>query len=469
MTSPDLINSLTVPELILQVMKLHEQMVELQAENRRLRAENEELKRNQNRPAAPFSKGKGKTKKRRPGRRPGEGSFAYRGAPGLETITEPVVAVGVGETACPDCGGGLRACGVEWAYRTELPAQPKPQVTAYQIAVCECLACGREVRGRHPEVAATQRGATAHRLGERVLAAAHGLHFQHGVPMRKVPGILRDLTGVVVTQGALAQDARRRTEGEVGRAYAALRERVGQAARVHTDDTGWRVAGQGAHLMAFETPSATVYQIRDRHRNEEVRELIASDFPGTLITDRGRSYDAVELARVKQQKCLAHIHRSIAAVLETKYGPARRFGTRLKHLLTQALDLWHAYHRGEVADLPARAAPIVAQVTTHLADRQLPDADNQRLLNEIGRHHDAGNLLRFLQDPTLEPTNNRAERALRPAVIARKVSHCSQNQTGARIFEAFKSVTQTFKQTGHSVIDGLYDLFRAAKPQPHSL
>jgi hypothetical protein len=243
---------------------------------------------------------------------------------------------------------------------------------------------------------------------------------------------------------------------------------VAQADRVHTDDTGWRVAGRGAHLMAFETPNATVYQIRDRHRNEEVRELIGNDYPGTLITDRGRSYDAAELTAVKQQKCLAHIHRSIAAVLETKYGSSRRFGTRLKALLGEALDLWHAFHRGEIPDFAARAAAITANVTTHLADRRLPDPDNQRLLNELGRHHDAGNLLRFLQDPSIEPTTNRAERALRPAVIARTVSHCSHNQTGARIFEAFKSVTQTFKQSGRSVVDGLYDLFRAAKLQEAS-
>ena len=67
----------------------------------------------------------------------------------------------------------------------------------------------------------------------------------------------------------------------------------------------------------------------------------------------------------------------------------------------------------------------------------MSDADNWRLQNELGWHDDRGNMLRFLDDPSIEPTNNRAERALRPAVIARKVSHCSKNVGGADAFSAF--------------------------------
>ena len=64
------------------------------------------------------------------------------------------------------------------------------------------------------------------------------------------------------------------------------------AHRVHTDDTGWRVGGRAAFLMAFASDSETVYQIRARHRNEEVREVIGDAYAGVLITDRGKSYDA---------------------------------------------------------------------------------------------------------------------------------------------------------------------------------
>ena len=188
-----------------------------------------------------------------------------------------------------------------------------------------------------------------------------------------------------------------------------------------------------------------------------------------MVTDRGRSYacpersrrDAQALASVSQQKCLAHILRSISEVLERKYGGARRFGNRLRRLLGEAMALWRAYHVGETADFAAEARHLREAITYHLRDRLLTDPDNQRLLDEIGWHHDRDNLLRFLDDPLIEPTNNRAERALRPAVIARKVSQCSKNLQGAYAFSAFTSVLRTLARKGdQSTVEGLCQVFR---------
>jgi hypothetical protein len=82
-----------------------------------------------------------------------------------------------------------------------------------------------------------------------------------------------------------------------------------------------------------------------------------------------------------------------------------------------------------------------------------------------------GNLLsrskwkRFLDDPRIEPTNNRTEQALRPAMIARKVSHCSKNDRGTDTFAAFKSVTRKIMKAENSIINGLHAIFCSAKPQ----
>ena len=69
--------------------------------------------------------------------------------------------------------------------------------------------------------------------------------------------------------------------------------------------------------------------------------------------------------------------------------------------------------------------------------------------------------MRFLHDPQVEPTNNAAERALRPAVIARKVSQCSKNPRGAESFAAFASLCQTLRQRGLGIVDGLTALFQS--------
>ena len=294
------------------------------------------------------------------------------------------------------------------------------------------------------------------------MAAAHVLHYSVGVPVRKVPAVLRALTGVELSQGAITQDALRRANGAVGEAYRRLRGSVRTSPFVHTDDTGWRVGGEPAFLMAFETDRATVYQVRARHRNHEVRQVVPSDYGGVMVTDRGRSYDAQALSGVKQQKCLAHVLRSISEVVKTKTGRGRSFGKRLSGLLREAMELWGAYCRGEASDFAAAAERLKREESDHLRDRPMADADNYRLQNELGWHDDRGNLLRFLDDPSIEPTNNRAERALRPAVIARKVSHCSKNDGGADAFSAFTSVIRTLARNGgdRSVVDRLCRVFR---------
>ena len=458
-------------ELMALVARLQGQVARLTAANEELHSQLAGSERRGKRQAAPFSKGRRSSKPKRPGRKPGTGQFSYRKPPSADEITEPVVDVPVSGDTCPGCGGVLDDEGVSVAYVTDIPAIRRPPVRAYRVQVCRCRSCGKAVRGRHPNIAPDQYGASAHRVGKRMMAAAHVLHYGVGVPVRRVPAVLRALTGVRVSQGAISQDALRRARGAVGDAYRKLRTSVRASPFVHTDDTGWRVGGEGAFLMAFETDGATVYQVRARHRNEEVREVVPSDYGGVMVTDRGRSYDAEALSEVRQQKCLAHVLRSISDVVQTKTGRGRSFGKRLTGLLREAMDLWRAYHRGEAADFRVQAERLKQQVSYHLRDRPMADADSCRLQNELGWHDDRGNLLRFLDDPRIEPTNNRAERALRPAVIARKVLHCSKTVEGADAFSAFTSVIRTLERNGgdQPVVDRLCAVFGGAPVHSPSL
>jgi transposase len=112
------------------------------------------------------------------------------------------------------------------------------------------------------------------------------------------------------------------------------------------------------------------------------------------------------------------------------------------------------------------AEALQADLTYQLQDRRLKDLDNQRLLNALGWHHDQSHMLRFLVEPRIEPTNNRAERALRPAVIARKVSHCCKNGAGAYAFAALTSVMRMLTKDGvDSLVENLYHLFRCPDVQ----
>jgi transposase len=429
---------------------------ELQRHNEDLRKQIEEFRRKDKRSAAPFSKGQRQKNPKRPGRKPGQGAFTRRPGPPAEASGGPPVDVPVVETRCPFCGGSLEREEPEEASVTDMPAAPEPEVRLFKVHVCRCQKCGRKTRGTHPDVAASQYGATAHRLGPRIKAVAHALHYGHGVPVRRLPAILLEMTGIAITQSALTQDALKQAAGPVGAAYRELRQQVRHAPVTYTDDTSWRVGGDGAYWMAFDTDPQTVYQIRPQHGNQQVRELIPGDYRGTLVTDRFSSYEAQELAGVAQHKCLSHLIRNVAEVVQSKTGRAKVFGSELKALLQDANALWRQQRTGTVSGLAAQSEKIEQELTYLLRRRRLRDVDNQRLLDGIGLQHDRQRVLNFLYHPEVEPTNNRAERALRPAVIARKVSHCSKNQRGAEAFAAFTSVARTTVKKGVATVTEVF-------------
>lgn len=454
--------ALAASELALAAAR--QEITDLRTQLQTVALDRERRPRGECRHAAPFSQGTRKPDPKKPGRKPGQGTFTRRLAPPPEQIAE-TIAVPAPPGGCPKCGGALEACGVETVTITELPPPPPPVVTAYTIPRCRCVACGQTVRGQHPEVAADQLGATAHRLGDRALATAHWLHYGVGIPVRQVPKILWELRGLQVTQSALTQAALRESERTVGGAYQALRDAVATRPVTYTDDTSWRIGGETAFLMGFETGQERVFQIRTRHRNEEVREIVPGTFSGVLVTDRGRSYDANLLAEVRQQKCLDHLHRSTKEVLAVVQGKHREFPERLGSLLWEARNLWKAHQAQEMPEFTAERARLDTALKELLTapDQPLHPA-NERLQDDLRWRHHCGDLLRFLYVPGVEPTNNRAERLLRPAVIARKVSQCSKNSAGAKAFSAFKSVTCTLGLRGaKALIDGLARVMRTGK------
>jgi transposase len=456
-----------VAQVLTELSALKAQVAELLRENAALKARLEQREQDAKRAAAPFSKGQRKSQPKRPGRKPGRGHFTFRTLPRPDQWTAPPIEVRLPEPNCPCCGEPLQEQRVDLAAITEIPPQPKPIVQPYRVWVYNCPTCETTVRASHPDLAPDQYGATAHRMGPRVMAAAHATHYGLGVPVRKVPAVLALYTGVRLTQSAITQDALRRASGPIGRQYQSLRDQVPTSDVTYTDDTGWRVGGETAQLMIFVTDTATVFQVRPQHRNDEVREVIGDAYAGVLVTDRGKSYDAKELEGVKPQKCIPHALRSINEVLETKQGRARHFGARLKKLLKEGLELWHEYHDhpGQLRGFEYRVRSLQAAVTRHLRPRQLVDADNQRLLEQFGRHHTRGNLLRFLDDPRVKPTNNDSERGFRFAVIQRKVSQCSKTARGARAFEAFASVIKTAMRQGKDAVERLTEIFRGIDPQ----
>ena len=139
-------------------------------------------------------------------------------------------------------------------------------------------------------------------------------------------------------------------------------------------------------------------------------------------------------------------------VVARKTGRAKAFGSELKALLQSANELWRQQRAGPVPGYADKAEQLEQDLTYLLRPRRLRDVDNQRLLDGIGLQHDRERVLTFLYKPEVEPTNDRAERVLRPAAIARKVSHCSKNERGSEAFAAFTSLARTAVKNGMTTV-----------------
>ena len=191
-------------------------------------------------------------------------------------------------------------------------------------------------------------------------------------------------------------------------------------------------------------------------------ELIPADFNGVLVADRFGTYDAKALGNVKHQKCVAHLLKNLKLILEKrKPGRSHMFALALRAVFKQSLRLHSRFVTGGIEEsvFKRQGRVLTRRLDRLLEFRELKDKDNARLLGEFSKHHARGSLLRFLEDPSVSPTNNAAERALRPAVIARKLSAGSKNERGALAFAAFKSVIETGKLFGVSGFGTLLEAY----------
>jgi transposase len=166
--------------LLTELASLKARVEELLAENAALRAQLDRLAGDAKRQAAPFSKGRRKAQPKRPGRKPGRGRSTSRTLPTPDQWTEPPIEVRLPDPACSCCGEPLQEHRVDLAAITDLPPQPRPVVQPYRVWVDRCPGSETTVRAPHPDLAPDQSGATAHRMGPPVMAAAHATHYGLG-------------------------------------------------------------------------------------------------------------------------------------------------------------------------------------------------------------------------------------------------------------------------------------------------
>jgi transposase len=427
-----------------------------------LREQLERARRSGKRQAAPFSKGAPKPDPKRPGRRPGKayGTSARRPIPDR---VDDVVVSRVPER-CPDCRGTIDVTDVLSQFQTELP-KVQPHVTRFDVELGHCRDCGRCVQGRDARQNSDALGAAASHLGPRALALAANLNKGLGLSLGKVAELYRSVFGIPISRGGLAHAIARVADALVP-TYQLLIEQVRQSQVVTPDETGWRVGGETNWLWIFATESVTVYAILPGRGFEQSCEILPADFAGALTRAGWAPYR--KYTKALHQSCDAHLLRRCGELLETAQRGAARVPHAVRRILLAGLSLRDRRDRGELS--PHGVLVATGRLEARMARLlrwQPADDENRKLLDHLWNERDA--LFTFLRHPNVPATNYRAEQAVRPAVVNRKVWGGNRTWNGAVTQDVIMSVLRTSWQQGHEPVDLIAPALRSPTPSILSL
>ena len=442
--------------------RLREENANLGQERDRLRAEIKRLtqaletaRRAGKRQAAPFSKGVPKPDPKAPGRRVGRhhGRHGHRQPPAFidETIEVPLPGT------CPDCGGALAETRVADQIQEDLPIV-RPQVRRFRVHVGHCRDCGRRVQGRHPLQTSDALGAAGTHLGPQAVALIVLLNKHLGLSHSKITTLLRDWFGLRLRPSAVTH-ALHRAARQAAPTYEALREQIRGSPVVTPDETSWKVAGTLWWLWVFATATTVVYAVQHGRGFDEAAAVLGPDFDGVLVRDGWAPYR--QFAQAGHQTCLAHLLRRCREILEIH--PRAVWPRRLQTMLDAALAIRDRLAAGEISDHGAAVArgQLITQVLDLLAAPSRL-AVCQRLAAHLAIESPA--LFGFLFDPSIDATNWRAEQALRPAVVNRKVSGGNRSARGAATQQILSSVIQTARLRDLDPREIFVELLRTPQP-----
>lgn len=412
--------------------------------------------------------------------RPGPDKRKRGGQPGHEPHNRAMLApekcdaiVDHRPAACPCCGEALVGCDAapQRHQVTEIPPA-KAVVTEHRLHRLACARCGARTRAELP------RGVPATSFGPRLQAAAAMLVGAHRVPRRGVRELLATLFGANVSLGAISK-METRTAAAMEKPFDEIAEHARKAPAAHADETPWPdgPSGEstveiapGARLVeksrkrlgwmwTLATKDATIFLIRETRSREAARVLLGEGGGRVLTTDRYAAYSHLPLDA--RQLCWAHLRRDFAALCTNPNTETARLGELLSMKTGELFAAWSRLENGAArSDFDASIAKLREEFSVLLAHgAALAEEKTARFCKGLEQVFPA--LWTFSRIDGVEPTNNRAERALRHAVCLRKTSFGTMSASGARFIERLLSLRETLRIAGTNLHDFLTQAIEA--------
>jgi FtsZ-binding cell division protein ZapB len=390
-----------------------------------------------------------------------DGDQPKRGAPGghhgnsrrrPEVISE---FIDIYPEKCDHCGGEVKGYPDTFDEHVTEDIEIRKRVICRRFHYGYCQRCKKVVYARKDETPAKDR------IGTEVRAIC-GYMRRLGLTYRKAARFVRDVFDIDITHPSLLSFNTEQAQNGTP-LYEGIKQAIRHSPSVNADETGWRVNGNNHWLWIFANKDAALYHIDESRGGKVVSNILGEKYEGVLGCDFLSAYN--ELDAAAKQRCLAHLLREIKKVQEKNgFSPGSIDGTfcsELKMVLKQTIDVWNRHREGTVGhgDL-AQTKDWVIPRMIELLLLPLEHEDTQRLRNRIIRHNQE--LFIFLDNPSVEPTNNRAERQLRPMVIMRKLTFGNRSDLGALNQAVIMSIIET------SVLNDVepLDIFRALSVKP---
>jgi transposase len=329
----------------------------------------------------------------------------------------------------------------------------KPVITEYQWHQLVCPDCGETTRAPWPV------GVPSGTYGPRVHATVALCTGSYRLSKRTTQQVMADLFGVPMSVGTISQ-SEQATTAVVAEPVEAARASVHEQAVAYLDETSWRQGRKRAWLWVAVTSMVTVFLIRMSRGGQVARELLGEHFSGILVTDRYSAYNWYPVRW--RQLCWSHVLRDFEAI-RGRGGASEEIGDALLAKAHQMFTWWHRVREGTLkrSTFQSYMSPLRREVEQLLeAGRRCGMSKTEGTCHEILKRREA--LWTFVQVEGVEPTNNSAERAIRPGVQRRKISFGTQSEEGSRFVESMMTVVATLKQHKRNVLEYLTAAHEAA-------
>ena len=347
-------------------------------------------------------------------------------------------------TQCPSCNHPLvRVNAFEEHTVVDVPhwRQIQPVTVRYEIERQWCGNC-------HREVPATPFGVLPFaRLGINMFTMVMSWHYRFFDPLNKITERLLTHYNIHVSEGSLALMLKR-AKVWLGSYYDEFLAEIRGSPVKHGDETGWKVAGAGWWCWVAVSKKSIVYTIEES-RGKGVAQDLFDKAVGVLVRDDYGAYGKLPLL---QQSCWAHLLRVSheKATRENASEEIKLLHAKLKTLFTiLAEDICLPFDKTERQELFAS----YHQDLKKIIETNYIGKDAKAIQTRVRNQED--NLLTALLYEGVPLTNNPAEQAVIPMVLARKISRDSKTKEGAEARSVNMSVVQTIAKRKLPLLDTL--------------